>query len=156
MQRTSCLAFGFALAVCSLSGAASAAPSAAPSQLACLPPDGATALAECKASGAHDGKRSGVPALALPASGRLRVPAAAPQKKQAPGLELDATQRTAQTRIEQRKLSLLQREIALVERLRKNGRTQPALLIRLGQLYFELGQTHERAARELDQPLFDA
>ena len=154
MQRATCLAI--TVAVGCLPSAALAAPDT-PAPSACLPPDTVQALAECKPAAERGAKRTGAPALALPASGRLRVPTAeATPKKQGPGLELDSTQRTAQTRSEQRKLSLLQREIALVERVRSRGRAQPTVLIRLGQLYFELGHAHERAARELDQPQYEA
>src|SRR5262245_14275686 len=102
MRCRSSLVFAFAAWV-------PVAASAAPSESACLPPDTEQTLAECKPGGASGGKRAGAPALALPVSGRLRVPVAAASQKPAPGFALEEAQRTAQTRIEQRKFSLLQR-----------------------------------------------
>ncbi len=77
-----------------------------------------------------------------------------------PSITIDESTRRNRAAAQARALNLLQREVQVLERL--VGRTRAGdprgadYLLRLAETYFELQTYYNTAARELDQPLFEA
>ncbi len=78
----------------------------------------------------------------------------------APSIELDAASRMNRAGGQARAYSLLQREVAVLQRLSQNTPVKdpkrPKVLLRLASTYFEMQQALSARVRELDDPIYEA
>jgi tetratricopeptide (TPR) repeat protein len=125
----------------------------------CIPESTERAIAACPAGARKEAAKQGGNA---PVS---RMKAAAPKKREAqgptgPSLQIDMSTRLGREATRARAESLLEREIAILERLVKNSAAddprRPEVLLRLAETQFEMQIAKTAKVRSFDDPIYEA
>jgi tetratricopeptide (TPR) repeat protein len=151
-------AAGFAVLLCAgLAGAEQAPMSTA--EPICIPESTQRAVTECPAGASK--KR----AADLGSAPRSRLTDAKPKSaskdaQTAPALKIDMSTQLGRENTQARAESLLDREIAILERLVKNSTAadprRPEVLLRLAETQFEMQRAQTAKVRSFDDPVYDA
>ena len=125
----------------------------------CIPPDTERAIAACPAGAKKEvAKEAGnAPVSRMTAAERKKIATGGPT---GPALEIDMSTRLGREQTRARAESLLEKEIAILQRLVKNSAEddprRPEVLLRLAETQFEMQIAKNAKVRSFDEPIYEA